>query len=422
MSDLQTFAHLVERGIGGAFAADKLACHILRTLQGPHTLTTALRLYQPTRSNVAKAEKLGPSVEAHTGVGPVRIFTQAGVIYVETPSPVGVTVPGAALLGEGLAVPIGMTSLRAVAGWDAEREPHLLLLGPTGKGKTTAARLIAFQLARQNPVSQVCFLVSTFKPMDWAAFDPLAHTLALVTDADESAAMIEWLIALMYRRTTRRVNTPHLFLFLDDLLNLLSKRPELAEGLADLASLGRGAGIHLIIGTQRTGKRGMGDAAVTGNITARLVFSTASAQDAAQFTGRGGSGAELLGRYAGDALLVTDGAGMQRVAVAYVGDGELGRLPHAPSEPPPWGTVPKKGADPALSGPAGQSGTASSAGSAPFLSGPALSDGEREAVLAIFIETGSKSATCRKVWGYKNDKSWAWLHQVLSSAQGETSP
>ena len=68
MSNIRTYAHLVEQGIGAAFAADKLACHILRTLQGPHTLTTALRLYQPTKTHVAKAEKLGVSVLDEAGL------------------------------------------------------------------------------------------------------------------------------------------------------------------------------------------------------------------------------------------------------------------------------------------------------------------------------------------------------------------
>lgn len=112
--------------------------------------------------------------------------------------------------------------------------------------------------------------------------------------------MIAWLVDLMHQRTGSGQDTPHLFVFLDDLLNLLGV-VEVTKGLKQLASLGRAAGIHLVIGTQRLGGTGSGGAAVTGNIPTRLVFGTADAQDAALFSGRGDSGAEKLGRYAGDA-------------------------------------------------------------------------------------------------------------------------
>ena len=72
---------------------------------------------------------------------------------------------------------------------------------------------------------------------------------------------------------------------------------DVSNELVELASLGRAAGIHLIVGTQRLGKRGAGDAAVTGNMPTRLVFGTADAQNAAFFSGRADSGAENLGRF-----------------------------------------------------------------------------------------------------------------------------
>jgi hypothetical protein len=99
--------------------------------------------------------------------------------------------------------------------------------------------------------------------------------------------------------------------------------------------LGRAAGIHLIIGTQRLGESGSGGAAVTGNIPTRLVFGTADAQDAALFSGRGDSGAEKLGRYAGDALLINDG-GTYRLAVGYVTDADLSSLRQGAQEVRPW--------------------------------------------------------------------------------------
>jgi hypothetical protein len=339
--NLQQQMTLVEQAIAGAFVNNGLPLHLCGSLQGPHTLTVGLRLYQPTQANLNKALKLAGAIEAAIVDSPVRIYMDNGLLYVELPSPSPVVVQGATLRGGGLAVPVGMTARQTVAGIDFAANPHLLLVGPTNRGKTTAARLLAYHLAQQNRPSQVRFLLFTFKPKDWQAFGALAHTLAVITDPWEAEAMLAWLVDLMHERTRAGQETPHFFIFLDDLLNLLGV-VEVTKGLKQLASLGRAAGIHLIIGTQRLGESGSGGAAVTGNIPTRLVFGTADAQDAALFSGRGDSGAEKLGRYPGDALLIHDG-GAQRLAVGYVTDAELAHLPQGAGDLRPWARTVRTG-------------------------------------------------------------------------------
>ena len=249
-------------------------------------------------------------------------------------------VEGARLKGQGFAVPLGMTSRQTMTGVDLMASPHLLLVAPTNRGKTTAARLIAYHLARQNPPRHARFIVSTFKPRDWQAFGNLAHTFAVISEPKESERMIHHLTQVMMKRTKAGETEPHLFVFLDDLLNLLGVT-SVDDQLAQLASLGRGAGIHLIVCTQRLGEKGAAGSLVTGNIPTRLVFGTADAQDSAMFTGRGGSGAEKLGRYPGDALLVTDG-GVQRLAVGYIADSHLAALRQDPDDGVPGSSVPAR--------------------------------------------------------------------------------
>ncbi len=332
--NLQQHMAMAEQAIAGAFINNGLAIHLCGSLQGPHTLTYGLRLYQPTQPNLNKALRLSGAIEAAIVDSPARVYMDNGLIYVEIPSPTPLVVEGTTMQGQGLAVPIGMTARQTIAGIDFENNPHVLLVGPTNRGKTTAARLLAYHLAKQNRPSEARFIVSTFKPKDWQAFVGLAHTLAIITAPEESAAMIDWLVNLMHRRTSTDRETPHLFIFLDDLLNLLGVA-DVAKSLKQLASLGRAAGIHLVIGTQRLGETGSGGAAVTGNIPTRVVFGTADAQDAALFSGRGDSGAEKLGRYPGDALIVNDG-GTQRVAVGWISNTELSTLPRQPNERRPW--------------------------------------------------------------------------------------
>jgi hypothetical protein len=332
--NLQQHMTMVEQAIAGAFVNNGLPLHLCGSLQGPHTLTFGLRLYQPTQTNINKALKLSGAIEAAIVDSPARVYMDNGLIYVEVPSPTPVVVQGTTLHGHGLAVPLGMTARQTIAGIDFALNPHVLLVGPTNRGKTTAARLVAYHLAQQNSPRRARFIVSTFKPKDWQAFGHLAHTLAVITDPGEAEQMIAWLVDLMHQRTASGQDTPHLFVFLDDLLNLLGV-VDVTKGLKQLASLGRAAGIHLIIGTQRLGETGSGGAAVTGNIPTRLVFGTADAQDAALFSGRGDSGAEKLGRYAGDALLINDG-GAYRLAVGYVTDADLSHLRQGTRNARPW--------------------------------------------------------------------------------------
>ncbi len=391
---------MMEQAIAGTFVDHSLPVHLLGGVQGPHTLSFGLRLYRPTARNLSKASRLAPAIEAAIGDGPVRIYTERGVVWVEVPSPWPVNVPGSKLRGKGLAVPLGLTARQAVAGVDFTRDPHLLIVGPTGRGKTTAARSIVYHLARQNSPDRVQFVLVTFKPGDWQAAGRLSHTLGLVREPQEAGKMLDWARQEMQRRAAQGVQKPHLFLVLDDLLNLLAL-VKAADALAEIASLGRGAGLHLVVGTQRLGKRGAGDAAVTGNMPVRLVFGTADSRDAAAFTGRGGSGAEGLGRYPGDALLVAHG-NVQRLAISPVSDRDLVQLATGAASHRNGHGDPGPGVG-ALVAQGGRR---------------ALTPEERAYIRAVYERTGgNKTETCMIVWGYKNGDVWAWLEEALAEAR-----
>src|SRR6476620_1253395 len=103
---VRQYMALIEQAIGAAFVNDGLYVHLLSGNQGPHTLTFGLRLYQPSKANLAKALKLAGAVEATIGDSPVRIYTERSVIFVEVPSSVPVIIASNALHGHGLAIPI----------------------------------------------------------------------------------------------------------------------------------------------------------------------------------------------------------------------------------------------------------------------------------------------------------------------------
>lgn len=312
---LLSYSANVHRGIAAAFVSDGLGAYAYSAIQAPHTLTYPFRLDRPTIGNVNKALRLNRAIEAMTNVSPVRITTEQGLVMVEVPSPVPVVIEGSTLQGEGLAVPVGMSSKRQIVGVDFEQDSHLLIVGATNKGKTVASRNIVYQLIRQHTPDQAQFIVSAFKRKNWKSFSPFAR---VINDKAETLDMLLQVHELMQWRGKNEVETPRLFVILDDCLDLFAY-DGVNEVMSKLLPNSRGVGINFILISQR--KSGM-DRKVTGNCTAQLLFNVADVQDSAIVGGRGDLGAETLGRYPGDCLLIAN-EGVTRVASALVTDDDV---------------------------------------------------------------------------------------------------
>lgn len=416
---VHTYMRMSEGRIGQAFVNDGLYVHHCGGWQGPHTISFGLRLYEPRAGNIQKALKLGPALEAAVAVSPVRVYTDQGVIFVEIPSPWPQVVPGAQLRGQRLAVPLGLTPRKTVAGIDFEANPHVLAVGPTGKGKSTAMRAIAYHLARQNPAGRVAIVALTFKPDDWAPVGKLVNGWSVVADPGEALQALTWLRDRMIVRARSRQSSPEIFVFVDDLANLLGSQADCGKPLLEIASMGRAAGLHLVIGTQRLGVKGAGDALIASNITTRLVFSTASAADASFYTGRGGTGAEKIGAHPGDALLVEDG-GVQRLAVGFVSDADFAALHQQPAELRPWRGAPVRDG---FAAPAGD-GKGSLEPGAPvqmvqtglLLQRPPTPEDAAELRRIFEREKRNKNAVYRACAVIKNPLRASWLNSALEGS------
>lgn len=425
--NLAQYANQAARTIWKVFQRENLAISIGHCRQGPHTLTYGVMLHQATDAAIRKALKLTQAIETAIGDEPARIEMRRGVLLVQIPSPAPALVSGVKMRGRGLAAPVGVNALRKVRGVDFAVEPHLLVVGPTRKGKTTAIRCITYHLMKQNRPDAVRLIISTFKPADWVGYEGLAHVQAVITSPDESVAMLRWLLSVVYERSRAGTNTPHLFMVLDDLLNLLAVE-DVSGTLTEIASLGAASGVHLVIGTQRLGERGAGGAAVTANITTRIVLGTASAQDAAQYTGRGGSGAERLGRYKGDALLVQDGE-ITRIAVGLVQAADIGALAggavwRTGAAERPWLSRGGTGAPvqemPAASIADADEGDAHTGAPVQLpLPKRAPNAAEAKAIAAIYAAKGSLNQTVAAVYGSKNAATLNWVKGALH-AEGVT--
>lgn len=341
MSSVRVYAASAEREILRVFAMHEVLVASYGCRQGPHTLTYALRLIQNVRSQLDAALKLGPLIEGSVMDSPVRITYRSGYLYVEIPSPQPIPVQAVNLRGDGLAVPVGMTTSRAVRGIDFANPPtaHLVIVAGTGMGKTTAARSILYGLARQNTPEAVRLAVCTFKPRDWNAFERLPHTLELAVEPKQIVRILRWAKAEVYRRSRQGISSPHYVIVLDDMYNW-GKVVDVGDEIGQIASLGRASGISLVISTQKMTAEGVGNnGAAISNISTRLVLGATSGPEASRVTGVKTSGAELLGRYPGDALLIAF-SNPVRLACASVADEDVADLAAGRTRPadllPPW--------------------------------------------------------------------------------------
>jgi len=291
-------------------------------------VTFRIRLLTPSRSSLSKALALGPAIGQALQVSSVRVTDSSRGILVEVPSPLPRT-PGADLLSKsskGLAIAVGLDSFRRPVFLDFERWPHLLLVGPSGRGKSQALRSLLLALAHQNAPERVVCLILAKKLEDWRAFQPASCCSGLLIQPEEQKQALSWLAGdLLQERAEQGKRWPQVFLLVDDLGNV-SARADITSHLGEIASLGRAAGIHLLLSTQTTGKAGGLSQDIEQNMTARLIFGAADAAAGARHAGSGGLQVESVGRSPGDALLILDSQ-PQRVATGFCQDTSVALLP-----------------------------------------------------------------------------------------------
>ena len=231
----------------------------------------------------------------------------------------------------------------AVAG-DLTKMPHLLIAGATGSGKTVCMNTIITCLLLYNTPDELRFVMIDPKRVELTPFNGIPHLQTpVIVDTSKAISAMRWLSQEMDKRYktmasigVRNVEAynksraddeklPYLLLVIDELADLMmtTSSDEVEQTICRLAQLGRAAGIHLIIATQRPSVD-----VVTGlikaNFPTRISFAVTSQVDSRTILDIGGA-EKLLGR--GDMLyLPTDAAKPKRLQGSYVSDAETERL------------------------------------------------------------------------------------------------
>ena len=227
---------------------------------------------------------------------------------------------------------------------DLDKMPHLLIAGATGSGKSVCINDLIISLVYKSSPESLRLILVDPKMVELSNFKSLPHLLIpVVTEAKKAAGALRWAINEMTRRykifseagareftrynalkTDPADKIPKIVVIIDELADLMMVAPkEVEESICRIAQLGRAAGIHLIVATQRP-SADIITGLIKANFPSRCAFAVTSAIDSRIIMDTAGA-EKLLG--SGDMLFHKNGAGKPiRVQCAYVTDDEVERF------------------------------------------------------------------------------------------------
>ncbi|AGX87438.1 DNA translocase FtsK [Candidatus Symbiobacter mobilis] len=350
---LQQQTDAIERTLEGF----KVKATVVGTEVGPIVTTFALRPAPGVK--VSRIRNLETDLALALSSPGLRVdpMFQHGVIGIEIPNRERQVVPLRRLLQAGsprrahdkpLLLPIGVDA-RGNPQWeDLEELPHLLVAGTTRSGKSVALHAMLGAVLFGAQPSQVRLLLVDPKGSEFTIYDGIPHLLApVITQTRQTMAALGWLVGEMEARYRHMASLgvrnraglqmlearrspqdpapavevpPLLLLVIDELADLmLQSGKAVEEPLVRLAQMGRAAGIHLILATQRP-SRDVLTGLIKANMPARLAFRVTSSMESRIILDEQGA-ENLLGK--GDGLLLVPGNhSLARVQTPFVTEAE----------------------------------------------------------------------------------------------------
>lgn len=219
--------------------------------------------------------------------------------------------------------------------------PHMLIAGTTGSGKSVCMNSLILSLLYKARPDEVRLIMIDPKMVELGIYNGIPHLyVPVVTDPKKAAGALQWSVVEMLKRyrlfsevgvrdlasynrhctDTGEQALPQVVIVIDELADLmLVASKEVEESICRVAQMGRAAGMHLIIATQRPSAD-----VITGlmkaNIPSRIAFAVSSAMESRIILDQAGA-EKLVGM--GDMLFSPVGCGKPtRIQGAFVSDEE----------------------------------------------------------------------------------------------------
>lgn len=221
---------------------------------------------------------------------------------------------------------LGVTADGKTLGIDLTREPHMLVAGMTGAGKSTMINSMLCSLLMRATPAELGLVLIDPKMVEMAPYESIPHLMQpVVTDTEEAAGVLNWLVQEMEARyeflehngvrNLKELNEklpeidrfPYLLCVVDELADLImTHRKEVEASIVRIAQKARAVGIHLLLATQ-TPRVTVVTGMIKSNVPARIAFTTAQALDSRVIMDKNGA-EKLLNR--GDGLYKAGDSGI----------------------------------------------------------------------------------------------------------------
>lgn len=223
---------------------------------------------------------------------------------------------------------------------DLAMQPHLLVAGSTGSGKSVGLNCMINTLLFYTSPEKVKFILIDPKRLEFIAYQDIAHLLfPIITDANKAIVALKWAVNTMEKRyellsqsgaknieeynNLNKNNLDYIVIVIDELADLIMVAgKEIEYLLTRLAQMARAAGIHMIVATQRPSVD-----IITGtikvNFPSRVAFKVTSKVDSRtilDFTGA----ERLLGK--GDMLFLNSSGNLERIHGAYISNKDIEKI------------------------------------------------------------------------------------------------
>ncbi len=226
--------------------------------------------------------------------------------------------------------------------------PHLLVAGTTGSGKSVLLNSIIMSMLMRATPEQVRLIMVDPKRVEFTGYAGLPHLyVPVVTEPRQAASALQWGVTEMERRLkvfehykVRDIKTyngnvdggkyadmenppkhmPYFVIVIDELADLMMVAGKDVEtSIVRIAQLGRAAGIHLIVATQRP-SADVVTGLIRANIDNRVALSVDNSLNSRIILDQKGA-EQLLGR--GDMLVKLRGKKPRRAQGCWVSDDEI---------------------------------------------------------------------------------------------------
>ncbi|MCD8384888.1 MAG: DNA translocase FtsK [Clostridiales bacterium] len=349
----------VQERLNGTIQDFGVDAHVVGAVRGPTVTRYELELERGVK--LSKVTNLADDIALTLGVQSVRIAPIPGkslVVGVEVPNRLVTPVPIRQVIDSpefrnhksNVAFAVGKDiSGRNVVG-NISKLPHMLIAGTTGSGKSVCTNSIICSLLYKSSPDQVRLIMIDPKMVELSVYNGIPHLLIpVVTDPKKAAGSLQWAVTEMLKRyrlfSERHVRDlesynlqvsndpdaaeeehplPQIVIFIDELADLmLVSAKEVEESICRIAQMGRAAGMHLIIATQRPSTD-----VITGlmkaNIPSRIALSVASGLESRIILDTTGA-EKLVGN--GDMLFSPVGSGKpQRVQGCFISEEEIAQI------------------------------------------------------------------------------------------------